>query len=86
MYITYEGWIMDSATDRTLGKLPTMVANARHAMHKRYLAVGTHSGRVFILHFPPTTFTSPDTRAINGKIRERYAGMLHFTDDSPVGD
>jgi len=72
MYVTHQGWIVDSGSDRTLGKLPTMAANSIYVVHERSLAVGMHSGHVLILHFPPAFVTSPDTRTVEGKIRERF--------------
>jgi WD40 repeat protein len=64
MYVTHDGWIVDSATDKILAKFPTMVANPIYAVHERTLAVGTHSGRVFQIHFPPALLTSPNTRHV----------------------
>lgn len=72
IYVTYEGWIVDSETGRTLGKLPNMVADPISVVHGRLLAVGTPSGRVFIMQFPPALLTSPDTRTVEGGIRERF--------------
>ena len=70
LYITHDGWIVDSATYRTLGRLPDMVADPIYVAHGRSLAVGTCSGRVFILRFPPALLMGPDTRTVEGKIRK----------------
>jgi WD40 repeat protein len=72
MYITHDGWIMDSMTERTLGKLPSMLAHPVYVVHERSLVVATYSGRIFVLHFPPALFTSPDTRVVEGKRRKRF--------------
>jgi WD40 repeat protein len=72
MYITYDGWIVDSATDRTLGRLPAVVNHTCHAVHERSMAMGTNNGRVFILNFPPALLTGPDTHPVEGKTRKRF--------------
>ena len=72
MYITHDGWIVDSATGRTLGNLSTMMLASVCAIHERSLAVGTRSGRVLVLNFPPALLTISDTRTVEDKMRKRY--------------
>jgi len=75
MYITHDGWIVDSATNRTLGKLPTMVAGPVSEIHGRSFAVGTYSGRVFITLFPTALLTSTSTRVIGENVRPRFKAL-----------
>jgi WD40 repeat protein len=63
--VTCKGWIVDSATDTSLGKLPDMVADPIYMSHGKSLAVGTHSGRVLVLHFPLALFTGPDNSTVD---------------------
>jgi hypothetical protein len=75
MYVTHEGWIVHSTTDRTLGKLPGLAINSKFAVHERSLAVGTYSGDIFILHFPLALLASPETRASDMNMRERFGPL-----------
>lgn len=60
--VTHDGWIVDSTTNRTLSKLPTMVKITCSEAHGHSVAFGTVTGRLFVLQFPAALFTSPDTR------------------------
>lgn len=75
MYITYDGWIVDSVTDRTLSKLPAMVDDPNYATHGRSLAMTTSDGHLYIMHFPEALLTSPDTRPVEGKTRRRFVQL-----------
>jgi WD40 repeat protein len=86
LYRTHDGWIMDSTTDRTLGKLPAVVSNSKCATQGRSLAVGAHSGPTFMLYFPQALTMSPETRVVNGNVRERYGRMPYSTNDSSTDD
>jgi WD40 repeat protein len=59
--ISRDGWVMDWVNGRTLCQLPSMVSHSCYTVHKRSVAVGTKSGRLFVIHFPPVLFTSADT-------------------------
>jgi len=72
MHLTHDGWVVDSATNRTISKLSTTLREANYAVHDKSLAVGTHGGRVFILRFPPALLMTPDTRSVEGKTRNRF--------------
>ena len=75
-----------SATSRTLGK-PLPCWPEQSTQHERGLALGTNSGHVFVLRIPPALLTSPETRVVDGKVRERYVNaMLHLADDLSEDD
>jgi len=60
---TTDGWIVDSATDRTLCKLPTILSGTCFAAWGRSLAVGTSDGQLLVVHFPPFLFLCSGTEA-----------------------
>jgi len=59
------GFIVDFRTGRAISRLPpllppgTIIASAST---KHSLILGTDTGRVFIIHFSPVLFTSPETQ------------------------
>ena len=75
IYITYNGWIVDVVTNRTLCKIPSILAVTCEATHKRSLVVGTKAGRLCVMHFPSALLTSPETLAAKGQTRERYPNL-----------
>jgi WD40 repeat protein len=61
--ITQLGFIVDFRTGRTISKLPPMLPRrsiTAAASTANSLALGTDTGRVFIIHFPPVLFASPE--------------------------
>jgi hypothetical protein len=87
MYITHEDWIVYFGHQPHPWKTPTVLARAKYAARERSLALGTNSGHVFVLRIPPALLTSPETRVVDGKVRERYVNaMLHLADDLSEDD
>jgi WD40 repeat protein len=63
-------WLVDFSDNRTISFLPHMIdVDMCSAAHDRSLAIGTPGGRVFIMHFPPALFESPECRVIEGQGR-----------------
>jgi WD40 repeat protein len=59
------GFIVDFRTGRHISRLPPLlppgsITASASTMHS--LILGTDTGRVFIIHFPPVIFTSPETQ------------------------
>ncbi|KIM85744.1 hypothetical protein PILCRDRAFT_65733 [Piloderma croceum F 1598] len=62
-----DGWIVDSATDKTLCKLPTILSATCSAACGRSLAAGTSDGRLVVVHFPPLLFIGSGGQAGKGR-------------------
>jgi WD40 repeat protein len=75
MYITHDGRIVDSSTGRTLGKLPTVVANSSYVVHGRSLAMRMNSGRVPVLRFPPALLTRPENKYHLNTIHPKFQNI-----------
>jgi WD40 repeat protein len=59
------GFIVDFRTGRTIYRLPPLLPPSSitaSASTTHSLMLGTDTGRVFIIHFPPVLFTSPETQ------------------------
>ncbi|KIM90352.1 hypothetical protein PILCRDRAFT_59878 [Piloderma croceum F 1598] len=81
-------WIIDRFTNRTISQIPPVVTRSCTAVHKTSVAVGTIGGRVFVIHFPLTLFTSQDTHTIagEGRFTEGDSGEEDSSSDSCDGD
>jgi hypothetical protein len=49
-------------TGRTIGQIPAIVSRSCYAVYKTSVAIGTESGRLFVIQIPPSIFMIPDTR------------------------
>lgn len=59
------GFIIDFRTGRPISRLPPLLppgSITASASTKHSFMLGTDTGRVFIIHFPPFLFTSPETQ------------------------
>ena len=59
--ITPDAWIVDVATQRIIGKLPSMAPVHRYAASKTSIAFTTGERDSTIFNFPSTVLTSPMT-------------------------
>ena len=59
--ITPDAWIVDVATQRIIGKLPSMASVHRYAASKTSIAFTTGERDSTIFNFPSTVLTSPMT-------------------------
>jgi hypothetical protein len=61
--ITPDFWIVDTITQRVIGKLPSMVSINKCAASQTSVAFTTTDkpSTIFIIHFPSTTLTNPGT-------------------------
>ena len=57
-----DGQVVHLPTDRTIFKHPVIIDPYSVASYDKSLAVGTRNGQLHVMHFPPTFFTSPETR------------------------
>ena len=67
--ITADGWAVDFVTGRTLYQLHPTFSRSCYATHGASLAFGAENGPLVVIHCPPALFTSPETRAVEGKGR-----------------
>ena len=62
--------VVDVSQQRTLTKVPGIVAHEDSAIFGKSLVVGSQGGHVVILNFPEALFSSPETRPA-----EAYSGL-----------
>jgi WD40 repeat protein len=67
--VVKDRWLVDFRANRVISFLPDIIdVDICSAAHGKSLAIGTPGGRVFVMHFPPAIFASPESR-VEGRSR-----------------
>lgn len=77
-------WIEDIETGKTISNLPYLLRRSCALSYGNELAVGTTTGNVFFMRFPPELFTCAETRTVDHPRSSAQAALPLDLDDQPL--
>jgi len=76
-------WIEDLENGRTISNLPFLVRGSCSLSYENLLAVGTTTGDVFFMRFPPAAFNHAETRPVDQPRSNDEVPFMHGVVDQP---
>lgn len=81
--VVKDRWIVHQPSNRVISKIPAMIPYFCSASNKDLLVIGTRTGRIITMRFPPVLFALEETRPTDGQgrnipLQSRYQDLVQY--------